>query len=59
MPRRGAEDSRLFPRAPGLLDLEESAQPPVERGGSTGNQRGLKDFNQFLLGGAGGACWRV
>src|SRR2546425_3564091 len=46
------EDGRLLPRAPGLLDLEEGAQSAVERRGSTGNQRGLQDFKQFLLGGA-------
>jgi len=41
-PRRGArpcarsdprQDGRLLPRTPGLLDVEEGAQPAVERGG--------------------------
>ena len=38
------QDGRLLPRAPVLLDFEEGTQSAVERGGSTGNQCGLKDF---------------
>ena len=41
-----------LPRAPGLLDVEEGVEATVERRGSTGHQCGLKDFKQFLLGGA-------
>ena len=43
---------RLLPRAPDLLDLKEDAQSAVERRRPTGHQRGLKDFEQFLLSGS-------
>ena len=43
---------QCLPRAPGLFDVEEGVEATVERRGSTGNQGGLKDFKQFLFGGA-------
>ena len=50
LPEGEGATQAYFTGAIGLLDLKEGAQPAVECRGSAGNQCGLKDFKQFLLG---------